>query len=529
MLNIIPAPQQFMAGEGTLTLDATTQIVSEVGAENAARWLRDGLARYAGIEIGLGLGPVIHLEITPFEASLQDTIGVRADGDLAERELHSIEITNKNATITGVSAEAVFRGATTLVQLAALNDGVLPVGTIIDVPRLAWRGLSFDVVRCFHPASTVKDVLDLLAMYKMNVFHWHLTDTEGWRFEVPGWPQLTEVSGKTARNDREGGYYTADEFAELVQYAADRFITVVPEFDSPGHTASVLKAYPELAAAGILDTDPAMHYLHPNQPGVPELLKDVFDTLASTTNGARLHIGGDEAIAMSHEDFQHYIQMALPIARGTGKGIVAWQEAARGGLQEGDLVQLWIPDYLIDKVKATKALLDQGIEPDNEFIKSEVGKAFVELFSVADQDVVLAQEQGADVIISLATWLYLDTKYPEPSADPAQEEIHARVGFAMDNYGQGTVADSYNWDPATVAPTVPIERVAGIEAAIWCEFIENREDLFFQLLPRLAGAAEKGWSQNLTWEDHKTRLVQQPVLWDAAGLPYFKSSVVWDS
>ncbi|MCO5214727.1 MAG: beta-N-acetylhexosaminidase [Thermomicrobiales bacterium] len=529
MLNVIPAPQQFMAGEGTLTLDATTQIVAELGTESAARWLRDGLARYADIEVGAGLGPVIHLEIKPFEASLPDTIGTRADGDLAERELHSIEITHKNATITGVSAEAVFRGATTLVQLASLNGGVLPVGTIIDAPRLAWRGLSFDVVRCFHPASTVRDVIDLLALYKMNVLHWHLSDTEGWRFEVPGWPKLTEVSGKTARNDREGGYYTTTEFAELVQYAADRFVTVIPEFDSPGHTASVLRAYPELAAAGILETDPAMHYLHPDQPGVPELLQAIYSTLAESTNGARIHIGGDEAIAMTHEDFQQYIQMALPIARNTGKGIVAWQEAARGGLQEGDIMQLWIPDHLIERVRASK---NAEIDPDSQeaqWLNSPVGKAFVELFSVADQDVILALEQGASVIISLGTWLYLDTTYPEPSADPAQEEMHAKVGMKSNNYGQGTVADSYNWDPATIAPSLPLERVAGVEAAIWCEFIENRDELFFQLLPRLAGSAEKGWSQNLPWEDHKARLAQQPMLWDAADLPYFKSSVVWDS
>lgn len=529
MINIIPAPQQVLAGEGTLKLDETTQIVASVGAEKAATWLRDGLARFANLEIGNGAGPVIHLTIKLFESTLPESLGVRADGDLIGRELYTIEVTTKGVTVEGVSAEAVFRGATSLIQMAALNDGELPVGTIIDAPRFAWRGLSFDVVRCFHPASTVREVIDLLALYKMNVLHWHLTDTEGWRFEVPGWPKLTEISGKTARNDREGGYYNAAEFADLVQYAADRYITVVPEFDSPGHTASVLTAYPELAAAGILETDPAMHYLAPNQPRVPDLLKDVFTTLASTTNGARLHIGGDEAIAMTHEDFQSYIQMALPIARGTGKGVVAWQEAARGGLQEGDLVQLWIPEYLVDKIKAVKENPLPDNDPRAAWLNTPVGKAFIELFSVADQDVVMAQEQGADVIISLATWLYLDTKYPEPSADPAQEEIHARVGFGMDNYGQGTVADSYDWDPATVAPTVPLERVAGIEAAIWCEFIEGRDDLFFQLLPRLAGSAEKAWSQTLPWKDHKARLAIQPTLWDAMALPYFKSSVVWDS
>ncbi|MCA9833579.1 MAG: beta-N-acetylhexosaminidase [Thermomicrobiales bacterium] len=528
MINIIPAPQQVLPGEGTLKLDETTQIVASVGAENAATWLRDGLARFAKLEIGAGAGSVIHLTIKSFEATLPESLGVRADGDLIGRELHTIEVTAKGVTIEGVSAEAVFRGATSLIQMAALNGGNIPVGTIIDAPRFAWRGLSFDVVRCFHPASTVRDVIDLLALYKMNVLHWHLTDTEGWRVEVPGWPKLTEVSGKTARNDREGGYYTAEEFSELVQYAADRYITVVPEFDSPGHTASVLAAYPELAAAGILDTDPAMHYLHPNQPGVPDLLKDVYSSLAATTNGARIHIGGDEAIAMTHEDFQSYIQMALPIARGTGKGVVAWQEAARGGLSEGDVVQWWIPNAMVEKMRAIR---DSGDYSQFGGLGGniEVAKAFIELFSSADEDVPLALEQGAMVLLSPATDLYLDTKYPELSIDPLQGEQHERLGMPQRVYEQGTVADSYDWDPVTIHENVPADRIAGIEAAIWCEFIEDRSDLFFQLLPRLAGSAEKAWSQNLTWADHKARLMIQPTLWDAMELPYFKSSVVWDS
>ncbi|MCO5214726.1 MAG: beta-N-acetylhexosaminidase [Thermomicrobiales bacterium] len=526
MLNIIPAPQQFMAGEGTLTLDATTQIVAELGTESAARWLRDGLARYAGIEVGAGLGPVIHLEIKPFEASLPDTIGTRADGDLAERELHSIEITHKNATITGVSAEAPPCGATTLVQLAALNGGVLPVGTIIDAPRLAWRGLSFDVVRCFHPASTVKDVLDLLAMYKMNVLHWHLTDSEGWRFQVDSWPLLTEVSGKTARGNREGGYYTPEEFAELVKYAADRFITVIPEFDSPGHTASVLRAYPELADQSIHDMEEAFCYLHPDQPCVPQFLADIYQAMAARTTGAYIHIGGDEAISMEHATFEQYIELALPLARATGKGVVAWQEAARGGLAEGDLVQFWIPDETAAKAQA---VLASGQFPKLASLSEEVLRGFMTSVAIADRDIPLALEQGADVIISPSKQLYLDTKYPEPSVDPAQSEQHNRLGMPLQVYNNGTLEETYNWDPTTIKPDLPVERIAGVEAAIWCELIEGRDDLFFQLLPRLAGVAEKGWSRNLPWEDHKARLTQQPTLWDAVSLPYFKSSVVWDS
>lgn len=524
MLNTIPAPQQFMAGEGTLTLDSSTQIMAEVGTESAAHWLRAGLARFAGIEVGAGIGVPIRLEIKPFEASLPETIGVRADGNLANHELHSIEITNKNATITGVSAEAVFRGATTLVQLAALNNGVLPVGTIIDSPRIAWRGLSFDTVRCFHPVETVKNALDLLALYKLNVFHFHLTNTEGWRFQVDSWPMLTEISGQTARNGRPGGYYTTEEFAEIVQYADDRFIHVVPEFDTPGHTAAVITAYPELANDEIRAMDPAMQYLHPDQPGVPELMRDVYTAMAEQSNADYVHIGGDEAIGMDHETFQRAIQLTLPIIRETGKKAVVWQEAARGGVTADELVQWWIPDEMIQRIKAA---LESGQGWGGHDPNDPKLRAFAELFAVADQDVPLALDQGASIILSSAKWLYLDTQYTEQSSDPGQNEQHERLGMRPTVYANGTVQDSYNWDPVSVYPEVPVDRIAGVEAAIWCERIENEDDLFFQLLPRLSGVAEKGWSTPQEWEDYRNRLAAQPLFWDAMGLTWFKSSVVW--
>lgn len=524
MLNMIPAPQEFMPGEGIFAINATTQILASEGTENAAQWLTDGLARFAGIELGSGSGSTITLEIGTFEADIPATIGVRADGQGTDVERHTIDITANGVSIVGVSAEAVFRGATTILQLAALNKGALPIGSIVDSPRFAWRGLSLDVVRCFHPASTVKEVIDLLALYKMNVLHWHLTDSEGWRFSVDAWPKLTEVSGSTARNDRPGGFYSAEEFAELVRYAADRFVTVVPEFDTPGHTASVLRAYPDLADQSIHDMDEAMRYLHPDRPGVPDLLRDVYTAMGNATNGNYIHVGGDEAIAMEHTVFQDYIQMALPIARATGTQIVAWQEAARGGLVEGDLVQWWIPDALVQRIRNIR---DTGGKFGHWDADNPIAKAFIELLANADQDVPLAIADGAKVIISPSSLLYLDTKYPELSVDPLQGEQHERVGMPVSVYENGTVQDAYDWDPLTVMDVITEQNVAGLEAAVWCEFIESRNDLFFQLLPRLAGAAEKGWSQQQPWDAYRQRLAAQPLFWDVMELDYFKSSVVW--
>lgn len=531
MINVIPAPHHVQkSDEGSVVVNNTAWIHAGEGTEHARQWLVDGLSKFAGITIGPQDGGVlrISLRIDNVHELVPITTGVRPDGGTAHNEGYAITVAQDGIEIVGMSAEAVFRGATTLIHLVAqsANNGSAEIetGTIMDAPRLAWRGLSFDTVRCFHPVETIKNVLDLLALYKFNVFHFHLSDSEGWRFQIDSWPLLTEISGQTARDDRPGGFYTTEEFAEIVQYAADRFISVIPEFDSPGHTASVIKAYPELANDEIRAMHEAMQYLHPDQPGVPDLLRDVYTAQANQTNGAYIHIGGDEAIAMDHETFRRYIQMALPIARNTGKGVVAWQEAARGELSEGDLVQWWIPDDMVERVREVKESGEGwgGWDPDNP-----VMQAFLELFSTADEDVPLAISQGANVIVSPAKWLYLDTKYTEESADPGQKEQHERLGMQPEVYANGTVQDSYNWDPTSVNANLPVDRVAGVEAAIWCEFIENADDLFFQLLPRLAGVAEKAWSEHREWDDHRERLATQPLFWDAMGLTWFKSSVVW--
>ena len=531
MTSIMPAPSHVEASDGAaVVIDANTWIDAHNATTVAAEWLRHGLATFASVHLAdeFTSGTKITLKTGPVNQLMPITTGVRAEGGEAHSEGYCVTIGEGEIIIEGMSPEAVFRGATSLIQMVALtasgSSATLEAATITDAPRLAWRGLSLDVVRCFHPVSTVKNVIDILALYKMNVLHLHLTDTEGWRFQVDSWPKLTEVSGQTARNDRPGGYYSPAEFTEIVQYATDRYITVVPEFDSPGHTASVLKAYPDLAEQSIHDMSEHMHYLHPDQPDVPTLLRDVYEAMAAAVNGDFIHIGGDEAIAMDHATFKQYIELALPIARSTGKSIVAWQEAARGGLAQGDLLQIWIPEYLVDKVKQRK---QNPAAEDLEMMKNPVVAAFVELFSTADRDLGLGLEQGADILLSPATQLYLDTTYTEASADPAQNDQHSRVGMKSDNYGNGTVEDSYDWDPVSILPELPIHRIAGVEAAIWCETIEDESDLFFQLLPRLAGVAEKAWSEHREWGDHRERLAQQPLFWDAMGLTYFRSSVVW--
>jgi hexosaminidase len=360
----------------------------------------------------------------------------------------------------------------------------------------------------------------------MNVLHLHLTDAEGWRFNVPEYPALTEVSGQTARDGRPGGYFSQDDYAGILEYASARFITLVPEFDSPGHTASVLRAYPQLCSHEMHDAPEAMRFLDPDIPGVWELVGAVYAEMARVHPGARIHIGGDEAIAMDEDSFTRYMETALPAARATGKGIVAWQETARAGFAEGDLMQWWISPHLVEVVRRASE------DPENSpfaktFPDPAVGEAFVKLLLQAPEDLPKALAQGADVIVSRADKLYLDTKYHEPSADPKQEADHQRVGLPQTVYGNGTVQDSFEWDPATLDARLPVDRIAGIEGAIWCETITDERDLMMQLLPRLPGIAEKGWSDPREWAEYHPRLASQRRLWGAMEVNYFVSSVVW--
>jgi hexosaminidase len=533
-MNVIPSPRSFRLERGeSCMIDSTTSIVvNNPELQPVASWLASWISRLASIELTESANGGTTIELL-LDESLQpgmQTHGVRADGQQSDQEFHEVNIAPDSVRITGATAEAVFRGATTLLHLMAnaAADGVAELDgvSVSDAPRFAWRGLSMDVVRTFHPVETVKQVLDLLALYKMNVLHLHLTDAEGWRFEVPDYPALTEVSGQTARDGRPGGSFSQEDYAGILAYASARFVTVVPEFDSPGHTASVLRAYPELGSPGMHAAPEAMRYLDPDLAGVWDLVGAVYAEMARVHPGARIHIGGDEAIALDEASFTRYMETALSMARATGKGIVAWQETARAGFAEGDLMQWWISPHLVEVVR--RAAEDPENSPfANAFPDPAVGEAFIKLLLQAPEDLPKALAQGADVIVSRADKLYLDTKYLEPSADPEQEADHQRVGLPQRVYGNGTVQDSYDWDPATIDAGLPVDRIAGIEGAIWCETITDQRDLMMQLLPRLPGVAEKGWSDASEWADYHPRLAAQRHYWDAMDLNYFVSSVVW--
>ncbi|MEU8225595.1 family 20 glycosylhydrolase [Kribbella sp. NPDC048915] len=531
-LPVIPAPTSTTISGGDCTIDSTTTVVVQAPelARAAALFADDvrldtGLALRApahpappGASITVQLGDEGLGDVPP-------TAGLRADGEPVD-ERHGVEITTDGVRVWGPTPEAVYRGLTSLRQLISANlqggTAILPAARVLDGPRFAWRGLSLDVVRTFHPPAEVRRVIDMLTLYKLNVLHLHLTDDQGWRVEVPSRPALTEIGAAGAIDDRPGGYYSQDELAELVAYAADRYVTVVPEIDMPGHTSAVLKAYPELAPAELRTIDFGngnsipLNALQPDRPETWAFVEDVLDAVVPQfPQSAYVHIGGDEAWGMPDEDHAVFVDKAAALVRARGKRVVGWQEIARANLGPDDVAQYWIS---ID--------IDAADAGDGPELPKDLLPVLVEHFRKAKTDAPQAIAAGARLIASPTTWLYFDRPHGDASSDPAQEELRKRLGLEF--YGPATLREGLDWDPVENTPGVTsVDQLAGVEAAIWCETITNAEDLEFLLLPRIPGAAEKSWSQGTPdWPEYAARLGKQSASWRARSWTWLKSTEV---
>ncbi|MCV2394864.1 beta-N-acetylhexosaminidase [Actinotalea sp. M2MS4P-6] len=451
--------------------------------------------------------------------------GLRADGRRDADERHGIDITPDHVRVWAAQPEGVHRALTTLRQLigAAVSESAdhLPSVRVVDGPRFAWRGLSLDVVRTFHDVETVRRVIDMCTLHKLNVLHLHLTDNEGWRFEVPGRPLLTEVGAAGAAWGRPGGWYTPAQIAELVAYAARRFVTVVPEVDLPGHTGAVLHAYPTLAPEILASSGDGgfglpVAFLDPARDETWDFVGDVLDAVIAQFPGtAFVHVGGDEAFGMPDDAHAVFVDRARAMVVERGRRPIGWQEAARGGVGDGDVVQYWMEgdldgDHLPD---ALAAMVPEDLWP---MILANMERAA--------GDVPAALAKGAQVLVSPTGPLYFDRPHAAASTDPAQESARARLGLPV--YPATSLRDGVEWDPVEIVPGAADEGVlAGVEAAVWCETVTGREDLETLLLPRLAGAAERAWARGTTrWDDYARRLTRQTPTWDRRGWAWFRSS-----
>lgn len=519
---VVPLPQEVTLTNGNpFVLSPSTKIFYPEGNDKMkknAEFLASYIKEITGYELATATGQ-------PGKG-----ISLVIDQSIQNPEGYQLTVSDNGIRIAGSTDAGVFYGIQTLRKsIPATAQGMnveLPAATINDYPRFAYRGMMLDVSRHFFPVDSVKTYLDILALHNQNTFHWHLSDDQGWRIEIKKYPELAEIGGQLPNNGRKGGYYTQEEFKDLVNYANERFITIIPEVDIPGHTAAIFAAYPDFKNAVKFKTNvnipgQAFNALDVDDPKAMQFTEDVIAELAALAPGNYIHIGGDEAIGLPHDKFVRFINKTREIVLKNGKKMVGWQETARADISEGDVIQHWI--YLKQKNE------DSSKKKDNipaEY--KEIMALFAEFMKEAPKDPGLGISKKAKVILSPSGYVYLDHKYLEPSADSTQNAEQERLGMAA--YEKQTIQEMYDWDPMTFNPTVenPQKDVAGIEAAIWCETITNFRDLQFLLMPRLAGVAEKGWSkvENTHWDEYKVRLGAQAPLWEKADWNYFKSSLV---
>lgn len=417
-------------------------------------------------------------------------------------EGYTLDIAADTLRITARTPAGVFFGLATLRQLLPWGIeaeqstlrlaplAAIPAGRIVDVPRFAWRGSMLDVARHFFTVDEVKQHIDLMALYKLNRLHLHLTDDQGWRIAIAGWPKLTQVGGRTEVGGGDGGFYSKADYAEIVRYAAARYITVVPEIDLPGHTNAAIAAYPGLGCSRPAPslygdgTQSAGVYtgirvgwsaLCPDKAITWRFVDDVIRELAAMTPGSYIHIGGDEVEVLNHAQYARFVERTQRIVQRHGKTMIGWEEVGKAALRPGSIAQLWRSDTAL-----------------------------------------LAVKQGNRLIMSPGSRTYLDMKYtPE-----------TEVGLRWAGYIE--LRTAYDWDPATYAAGITEASILGVEAPLWTETVKNLNAAQYLLVPRLPALAEVAWSaqERRDWEGFRTRLAAHAPRWRLLGINYYPSPQV---
>jgi hexosaminidase len=463
-MDVVPRPVDVQAGGDALRLDAGVRVVAT------------GVAAAVGAYLGSELTALgVHEGPTPVGLSIAPDAGL-------VREAYQLIVESSGVSVSAGDPVGLFRGAQTLLQLAGAGAGVVPGVVIRDHPRLAYRGLMLDVTRHFFGVDDVKRMIDHAARYKLNHLHLHLTDDQGWRIAIDAWPRLASFGGQTQVGGRPGGWYTKDDYREIVRYAADRFITVVPEIDLPGHTNAALASYPELAGGSTVERytgiEVGFSALRPELELTYTFLNEVLGELAALTPGPYLHIGGDEVRTLEADGYATIVERAQEIVAGHGKTAIGWHEIAGAKLAPSTVVQFW------------------GATPEGP-------------------EVIAAGAHGNRVIMTPADRAYLDMSYDESSP----------LGLSWAGYIG--VRRAYDWDPLAHLPGLDPTAVIGVEAALWTETAATVADLEYLALPRLAAIAEVGWSGSGDWESFRSRLSAQARGWDARGVGYYRSPEIW--
>jgi hexosaminidase len=461
---VVPKPVAAGPGTGAFVVRASTT-VSITPSTSETRRIAMALAGVLGVKIGSAPAPIA-LELG----------GPPRLGD----EGYELAVAESGVRLVAHSPAGLFYGVQTIRQL--VRGRRIPAVRIRDRPRFGWRGAMLDVARHFRPVRDVRRFVDLMALYKLNRLHLHLSDDQGWRIAIASWPRLATHGGSTQVGGGRGGYYTGQQYSEIVRYAAARYVEVVPEIDMPGHVHAALSSYPELSCDGkatALHTGIEVGFstLCIDKPVTYEFVSDVVAEVARLTPGPFIHIGGDEAAATKPADYVKFVRRVQEIVRSYGKRMIGWEEIGRVQLYRSTVVQHW-------NIDAGRSALSAR-----------------------------AAARGVKVIMSPAGHAYLDMKYGEST----------QLGLKWAGYT--SVRDAYAWEPARQVPGVGAASVLGVEAPLWSETVQSMADAEYLAFPRLIGIAEIGWSpmRGRSWADYRTRLGAQGPLLRALGVNFYRS------
>lgn len=488
--NLIPKPVIVTATGGSFDLTDQTDIYVK---GESAELIRIG--QYLADKLNPSTGLGIEVKTTSEAPSPGHIFLTLSDNDSElGTEGYQLTITDKLVTLAANQPAGLFRGIQSIRQLLPAKvefsekqkgPWKLATGTIRDFPSYSYRGSMLDVARHFFGVDDVKNFIDQLAYYKMNVLHLHLSDDQGWRIEIKSWPNLTAHGGKTEVGGGEGGFYTQEQYADIVKYAQDRYITIIPEIDMPGHTNAALASYAELNENGkatelYTGTDVGFSSLATKKEVTYKFIDDVIRELAALTPGEYIHIGGDESHATKIEDYIPFIERVQEIVESHGKKVFGWDEIALSKLKPNTIVQYW--------AKAENAV--KGVQ------------------------------QGAKVLMSPAKNAYLDMQYDSTST------------YGLHWAGYIEVDQGYNWDPANLVPEIKKENIVGIEAPLWTETVGTRQEAEYLIYPRLLGYAEIGWTpaELRNWDDYKLRLADHGQRMKATNINFYPSKLVpWET
>ena len=502
--SIIPRPVSVLPGNGRFSVDASTRVIAAEGAGEVASQFTQLLARTTPLQLKADSSG-------PAKGAIQ--FRIRKDKAAASPEAYALSINGDGVVIEAGDARGLFYGAMSLWQLLAAAPSAsiaLAAMQVEDAPRFNWRGFMLDSARHFQSIDDIKLILDAMATHKLNTFHWHLTDDQGWRMEIKRYPKLTEVGSCRAAAGEAGvgpdgkphlycGYYTQEQIRDVVAYAAARHITVVPEIDVPGHAQAAVAAYPE---HGVVDgpTQPSANwgvnpYLFNPREETLQFLENILAEVLEMFPGQYIHIGGDEAVKYQWQDSpqvqayirelglkdeealqSHMLKRLEKYLEDRDRKLIGWDEIIEGGLPPQATVMSW-----------------RGIEGGIE-----------------------AATHGHDVVMTPGNTLYLDflqTNLPEEPTGRPKFTSMQRV---------------YAFDPVP-AELTPAQRkhVIGVQANMWTEHTRNGKDLKHNVFPRLAALSEIAWTplQNKSYDDFLARLPAQLQRYKALGIGYGQTAL----